>query len=84
VPQQREQFDVAQERDVVRVDQIESLLDWRRSQFCSGGACVEVARSDSAYFVRDSKTAQSPVLSFTEAEWHAFAQGMRAGDFNFE
>ncbi len=66
------------------MDQIESLLDWRRSQFCGGGACVEVARSNGSYFVRDSKTAQSPVLRFTEAEWRAFAQGMRAGDFNFE
>jgi hypothetical protein len=75
---------VAQEEDVVRVDQIESLLDWRRSQFCSGGACVEVAWSNGSYFVRDSKSAQSPVLNFTEAEWRAFAQGMRAGDFNFE
>jgi Domain of unknown function (DUF397) len=66
------------------VDQIESPLTWRRSRFCSGGACVEVARSGSSYFVRDSKIAQSPVLRFTEAEWRAFAQGMRAGDFNFE
>jgi hypothetical protein len=75
---------VVQEKDVVRVDQTESLLDWRRSQFCGGGACVEVARSNDSYFVRDSKTVQSPVLRFTEAEWRAFAQGMRAGDFNFE
>jgi Domain of unknown function (DUF397) len=31
--------------------------------------------------VRDSKDPQGPILSFTSAEWLAFANGMAGGEF---
>jgi Domain of unknown function (DUF397) len=67
----------------VRVDQSPTPPTWRKSRYCGSAACVEVAKVDGSYLVRDSKIPHSPVLSFTESEWDAFARGMRAGDFDF-
>jgi hypothetical protein len=66
------------------VNQGQSQVAWRKSRFCGSGACVEVAKADGSYLVRDSKVSQSPVLTFTESEWDAFARGLRAGDFVFD
>lgn len=58
--------------------------DWFKSSFSNGsGTCVEVAfTSDGGVGVRDSKDADSPVLSFTAAEWHAFVAGAKHGEFD--
>jgi hypothetical protein len=56
---------------------------WVRSQSCSGGQCVEVARVDGKYLIRDSKRREVAPLSFTAAEWTAFVQGVKAGEFRF-
>jgi hypothetical protein len=69
---------------MVRVDQSQSPLVWRKSRSCGNAACVEVAKTGGSYFVRDSKVAHSPVLEFTESEWDAFARGVRSGDFDFD
>ena len=45
------------------------------------GNCVEVAKVDGFYGVRDSKDAKSPVLVFTNDEWVAFVGGVRDGEF---
>ncbi|WP_432161658.1 DUF397 domain-containing protein [Streptomyces tendae] len=37
-----------------------------------GGQCVEVARTDTAIHVRDSKRAAAAVLSVSPADWTAF------------
>jgi hypothetical protein len=59
-----------------------SKLVWQRSSFCNADGCVEVAKSDSAVLVRDSKLGDdSPVLVFTEDEWRAFRAGMVSGEF---
>jgi hypothetical protein len=57
--------------------------EWRRSRRCSSNACVEVARVDESYMIRDSKDPDGAVLVFTSAEWEAFAAGVTAGDFAF-
>lgn len=56
---------------------------FRRSTFCVGGSCVEVAAlSDGADIaLRDSKDANSPVLRFTPEEWDAFVAGVLDGQF---
>ena len=41
-----------------------NVAQWRKSQRCSGGACVEVAKVDGGYLVRDSKNPTGAVLSF--------------------
>jgi hypothetical protein len=57
---------------------------WRKSSFsANNGACVELAPlTEGGVAVRDSKDPHGPVLSFTRAEWTAFAAGMAAGEFN--
>jgi len=60
-----------------------NVAQWRKSQRCSGGACVEVAKVDGGYLVRDSKNPAGAVLSFTEQEWTAFVEGVEAGEFRF-
>lgn len=46
------------------------------------GGCVEVAISDKAIAVRDAKNLAQAPLVFTKAEWDAFIQGVKAGEFD--
>jgi Domain of unknown function (DUF397) len=56
---------------------------WRTSSRSNGqGQCVEVARLDQAVAVRDSKHPTTAVLTFTPAQWTAFLEGAKAGDFD--
>ena len=57
-------------------------FEFRKSSFCGGGACVEVARSADGFLLRDSKDPDSPVLTFTIEEWSDFVSGVRAGEFS--
>jgi hypothetical protein len=54
---------------------------WHRSSRCTGGNCVEVAKVDGRYLIRDSKNPDMAALSFTESEWRAFSFGMKSGEF---
>ena len=56
---------------------------WRRSSRCASTTCVEVAKVDDLYLVRDSKNPDATALEFTEAEWEAFVEGVAAGEFRF-
>lgn len=53
---------------------------WKRASGCGTGTCVEVAMRDSAVLVRDSKH-PDVALRFDHAEWQAFTEGVRAGEF---
>jgi hypothetical protein len=44
--------------------------------------CVEVAFVHDAIVVRDSKNPGGPVLIFTPAEWDAFVDGAKDGEFD--
>lgn len=57
---------------------------WRRSNYCGTGACVEVAKIEDRYLVRDSKNPDVDPLAFSADEWRAFVAGVEAGDFRFE
>ncbi|GAA4187865.1 DUF397 domain-containing protein [Microbispora amethystogenes] len=49
----------------------------------NGGNCVEVAElSQGRRGVRDSKNPTGPTLVFTAAEWDAFVQGVKHGEFD--
>lgn len=56
---------------------------WRRSSRCGSTTCIEVAKLDDQYLIRDSKNPETAALKFTEAEWDAFVQGVAAGEFRF-
>jgi hypothetical protein len=58
-------------------------IAWRKSTRCGSNACVEVAKVDGQFLVRDSKNPQLAALRFTEAEWVAFTEGVTAGEFSF-
>jgi len=44
--------------------------------------CVEVAFVDGAIAVRDSKNPTGATLLFTAAEWDAFVEGAKDGEFD--
>ena len=46
------------------------------------GQCVEVRRVGDTVQVRDSKDQAGPALNFTLAEWAAFTDGTKAGEFD--
>lgn len=50
---------------------------------CSTDTCVEVViDGESVVQVRDTKDPGGPWLTFTAAEWEAFLDGVRAGQFD--
>jgi hypothetical protein len=54
-----------------------------KSSTCSCGECIEVAwLAGDKVAVRDSKNAAKDPMIFTRAEWTAFIQGVRAGEFD--
>ena len=55
---------------------------WRRSSFCSNGACVEVAFVDGNIAVRDSKDSTGSVQLYTADEWQSFVAGVKNGEFD--
>ena len=57
-------------------------FDWRRSGRCESGNCVEVARINGEYAVRDSKLSSGPQLRFSAEEWSAFIGAVRDGEFD--
>jgi len=58
---------------------------FRRSSFCGNGHCVEVAPlPNGTVALRDSKDLTVPQHVYTPAEWIAFVQGVKAGEFDFD
>ncbi|WP_433385731.1 DUF397 domain-containing protein [Actinoplanes sp. CA-142083] len=53
-----------------------------RSNGSGGNNCVEVAFLDEAVAVRDSKDRTGPALLFTQAEWTAFVDSAKDGEFD--
>jgi hypothetical protein len=60
-----------------------TLLTWRKSSASlGGGACVEVAPYGDGVALRHSKDPHGPVLVYTAAEWTAFVNAIRSGEFD--
>lgn len=58
-----------------------STLPWRKASASSMHQCVEVAwRLE--ILVRNSKKSDGAVVAFTEAEWAAFIEGVKKGEFD--
>lgn len=57
--------------------------EWKKStRSQNNGACLEARLSGDVVQVRDSKNTQGPALSFTVAEWLAFLDGAKHGEFD--
>jgi hypothetical protein len=55
----------------------------KASRSGSGGSCVQLRTREDGVEVRDSKAGESgPVLRFTPAEFAAFLDGARNGEFD--
>ena len=63
----------------------DDTLTWVKAN-ASGAAnnCVEIARTPDSVRVRDSKNPGGPILAFTRAEWAAFLDGARNGEFDLD
>lgn len=55
---------------------------YKSSRSGSSGQCTEVRHRGDAVDVRDSKDPGGPVLTFTPAEWAAFVEGVKLGEFD--
>lgn len=55
---------------------------WRKAKASNTGNCVEVRASSTHIEVRDSKDPSGALLRFTPAEWDAFLDGARKGEFD--
>lgn len=56
-------------------------VEWRKASACGETACVEVGRARDRVAIRNSRHPDVEPLVFTTAEWVAFVQGVRQGDF---
>lgn len=55
----------------------------KASRSASGGSCVQLRTREGDVEVRDSKAGESsPILRFTPAEFAAFLDGARNGEFD--
>jgi hypothetical protein len=65
-----------------------TAVTWKkatRSNGNGGNNCVEVAFLDGGYVaVGDSKKVTSPALIFTSAEWEAFVESAKDGEFDLK
>lgn len=60
-----------------------SELVWQKAQrSISNSACVEVAPAAGMIAVRDSKNPEGAILYYTSAEWSAFLDGAKKGEFD--
>jgi hypothetical protein len=53
---------------------------WRRSRYCQGGECAEIAKFGNVIALRSS-TAPSSVVRYTAEEWQALVRAIKAGEF---
>lgn len=58
------------------------MTTWQRPAGCESGVCVEVADIGTAIAVRDSKNPDGPALVFSRAEFAAFLNAAKHGEYD--
>lgn len=65
------------------IDSASRDLPWRKARSSvNNGACLEAAPVNGMVAVRDSKNPKGPILTYTAAEWRAFLDGAKRGEFD--
>lgn len=59
-----------------------ALLWSKAHRSTANGACVEIASTVGKVAMRDSKDPDGPILVYTPAEFSAFLEGARNGEFD--
>jgi hypothetical protein len=60
-----------------------SNLAWQKAQSSTvNGQCIEIASTADKIAIRDSKDPNGPILVYTLAEFSAFLEGARNGEFD--
>lgn len=63
----------------------DASIVWSRSSRChTANCCVEVSRTGKNVLLRSSVTPEKGHLAFSTTSWHAFIEGIRAGEFDYE
>jgi Domain of unknown function (DUF397) len=70
--------------DKITLDEAErASLAWLKAQASTyNGQCVEIASTSGKVALRDSKDPDGPILVYTNAEFKAFLDGARNGEFD--
>jgi len=55
-------------------------LIWRKSQSCANAACIEVARDEARFLIRDSTDPDGARLAFGAEDWSLFIGAISALD----
>ena len=70
-------------RQIALSDIVRGNLTWHKAQRSTyDGQCVEIASAAGNIAMRDSKDPDGPVLVYTPAEFSAFLDGARNGEFD--
>jgi hypothetical protein len=59
-----------------------SDTQWIKARRSGTQECVEMRRTDGGVEVRDSKNPDGPTLSYTKAEFAAWLNGAKKGEFD--
>lgn len=54
---------------------------WHTSSRSSGGACVEIKKTEDKVLMRNSRDRTGPVLSFDHETFRAFIEDLKEGGF---
>jgi hypothetical protein len=78
-----EKVEVAETGKITLTGAERASLDWLKAWASTfNGQCVEVAAAQNAVAIRDSKDPNGPILVYTHAEFKAFLDGARNGEFD--
>jgi Domain of unknown function (DUF397) len=70
-------------KEILLTESERGNLVWRKAQrSTNNGACVEIASTSGKIAVRDSKDPNGPILVYTPAEFSAFLDGAKNGEFD--
>jgi uncharacterized protein DUF397 len=79
----REEVVMSMSRKITLSESERMNLDWHKAQrSTNNGACVEIASAAGKIAIRDSKDPDGPILVYTPAEFSAFLEGARNGEFD--